>query len=235
MKLFRIKKNLKKTGKNNNICKIKNISGNINGEGNTFSVNQITGKGSVIVDIKGNNNKISFGNIQNDGNIVIIIIGNNNEITLNDDIQIVDKLALSIAEGCENGKITVGAKTTFWNTKLQTCENNSSIEVGEDCMFSYNTKVFNSDGHCIIQNNEIVNKAKTTKIENHVWLGYEAVVLKNSYIGAKSVIGYRAIVSGNYPQQGVVLAGVPAKIVKENINWNRYTPNEYEKMQNEVV
>ncbi len=231
MRLFKKKEKLKVTGKNN-INNLKKLAGNISGAGNTIQIGELKGKNGVYFNIEGNNNNIKIGKVYTEGVISIAVKGNNNEIILGDEIKITDGLTIQIIEDCENGRIFVGDKTTFWNSLIQTCDNNSSVEIGEDCMFSYNTKIFNSDGHSVIQDGRLINKSYKTKIGNHVWVGYEAVILKNSLIQNNSIAGYRALVSGKFNEEGLVLTGIPAKIVKKNINWSRLTPNQYEKEPN---
>lgn len=226
MRLFKKRKNLKVIG----INKIKNskiIYGEVNGYNNSINISVKNPKNYVNVSICGNNNSVEVENLQNCGNLIIKIVGNDNKIVIGNDVKIVDSLSLYILENCNNAKISIGQDTSFWKTVLQTCDNNSSINIGNDCMFSYNTVLFNSDGHAIIQNDKLINKGDSLKIGNHVWVGYEAVILKNSIINDNSIVGYRAVVAGRYTGGGCVIAGVPAKIVKHNVNWSRKTPNEY--------
>ena len=60
-------------------------------------------------------------------------------------------------------------------------------------------------------------------IEDGVWLGEGAVVLKGVRVGRRSVVGANAVVTRNVPS-GCVVGGVPAKVIKR-IDFIDYTPN----------
>ncbi|GLY02812.1 MULTISPECIES: sugar O-acetyltransferase [Actinoplanes] len=52
------------------------------------------------------------------------------------------------------------------------------------------------------------------RIEDDVWIGANAVILPGVTIGAGSVVAAGAVVTGNVPP-GVVVAGVPARVLRE--------------------
>ena len=51
-------------------------------------------------------------------------------------------------------------------------------------------------------------------IGNDVWIGYEAVILAGVTIGDGAIIGTRAVVTKDVPQNTIV-AGVPARVMRE--------------------
>jgi maltose O-acetyltransferase len=51
-------------------------------------------------------------------------------------------------------------------------------------------------------------------IEDDVWIGANAIILKGVTIGARSIVGAGAVVSRDVPPDCVV-AGNPARVVKE--------------------
>lgn len=57
-------------------------------------------------------------------------------------------------------------------------------------------------------------KTAPVKIGSNVWIGENAVVLAGSTIGDGSIVGANSVVSGTYPER-VILAGVPARIIKQ--------------------
>ncbi len=57
---------------------------------------------------------------------------------------------------------------------------------------------------------------KDVEIGNNVWVGDNALFLPGSTVGNNSIVAAGAVVSGRF-DASVVLAGVPAKIIK-NIN-----------------
>ena len=105
----------------------------------------------------------------------------------------------------------------------------TSLSIGKDCMFSARIRIINNDGHQILDQEGIVlNKLHSIKIGNHVWVGMDVMFLKNAEIPDNIVIGARSLVNKplSLPKDrklsnGIIIAGVPAKIIKENIQWRR--------------
>lgn len=54
-----------------------------------------------------------------------------------------------------------------------------------------------------------------------MWVGNGVLILKGAAIGSNSVIASKAVVSGKVYEENTILAGLPARVIKENINWTR--------------
>lgn len=114
---------------------------------------------------------------------------------------------------------------------------NTSVTIGNDCMFSFGVIIRPDDGHVITDNktNKIINYGKNITIGNHVWLGEQCLILKGSNIPDNSIVGAKSLVNKNFSKNdegGIILAGQSAKIIKRNINWTRL-PQWYFEKQNE--
>ena len=59
---------------------------------------------------------------------------------------------------------------------------------------------------------------KIAKIGNNVWIGTNVTVLKGVTIGDGAIIAAGSVVSEDVPAN-CMAAGIPAKVVKENIEW----------------
>lgn len=111
----------------------------------------------------------------------------------------------------------------FWVIKDET-----SVLIGEDCMFSYEVNLRSNDGHSIfdVQTGTNVNSTKEIcrnrkiVIGNHVWLGQRTIILYNTEIGDGSIIGAGGLVKGKIPNN-CIAAGVPAKVIRKDIAWSR--------------
>ena len=113
----------------------------------------------------------------------------------------------------KNAIIKIG-KNNRLNGLMCHCEEN--IEIGNDCLIGSAT-IMDTDFHTFNDKTHILygnKKTKAVKINDNVWLGGQSVILKGVEIGDKSVVGFRAVVSKSFPKN-VVVAGNPAKIVKE--------------------
>ena len=90
------------------------------------------------------------------------------------------------------------------------------IEIGDDVIIG-NYVSMHSENH----NFEDINKPirlqgvnhKGIKIGNNCWIGAKATILDGAVIGSGTVVAAGAVVRGQFPDN-VVLAGVPAKIIK---------------------
>jgi acetyltransferase-like isoleucine patch superfamily enzyme len=93
-----------------------------------------------------------------------------------------------------------------------------SISIGDRCMLGANCGLFSSDHHPLRPRDRHDRKQEAVKaapvtLENDVWIGANAVILKGVTIGAASVVGAGSVVTKSVPP-GVVVAGNPARIVK---------------------
>ena len=96
------------------------------------------------------------------------------------------------------------------------------VRIGTDCQFSREILIRNGDGHPIYQSGKIINRARAVCIGNHVWVGQRAVILKGSKIPSGSIVGCASVVTKDFSiDSNIIIAGNPARKVKENIHWTR--------------
>jgi acetyltransferase-like isoleucine patch superfamily enzyme/coenzyme F420-reducing hydrogenase beta subunit len=91
------------------------------------------------------------------------------------------------------------------------------ITVGNGVRIGRNVSIRDWNGPHVIIDDTYVNHAPV-KIEDHVWLCTGCTILPGVTIGKGSVVGAGAIVTKDVPPKSFV-AGIPAKVVKENIEW----------------
>jgi acetyltransferase-like isoleucine patch superfamily enzyme len=122
--------------------------------------------------------------------------------------------------GAQSG-LFVGAGTTMVEGSLQLHEA-GEIRIGADCMISSQVYASLSDMHPIydLETGERINPPASIQIGDHVWLGLRCMILKGAEIGEGAVVAAGAVLSGKIPAQAVA-AGVPARVVRENVAWRR--------------
>ena len=191
-------------GKNNslqidNTVRFINCKINIVGESNTIIIQQDCLFKNVTFHIKGNNNTISIANN--------VQFNRSGEIWMED-----DTVELHIDSG-----------TTFEDTHLAITEPNSKIKIGTDCMFANGIDVRTGDSHSILNNTtkERINFAKNVTIGDHVWVGAHSSILKGVAIQDNCIVATRSVVSNSFEEKNIILGGIPAKKIKENITWDR--------------
>lgn len=78
------------------------------------------------------------------------------------------------------------------------------------------------DSHSIVDmSGERINHAEDVVIGDHVWIGYRVLINKGAVIPENTIIGTGAVVTKSFEEPNTVLAGVPAKVVKKDVNWRK--------------
>ena len=101
------------------------------------------------------------------------------------------------------------------------------IAIGDDSMLSSGVWIRNHDMHTIfdLESLEKLNSVKADiVIEQHVWLGFDALILSAPRIGFGSIIGARSLLKREVPPE-CIAAGLPAKVIRSGVGWCR---SEYE-------
>ncbi len=126
--------------------------------------------------------------------------------------------------GMENGgKITFGGGISVYRNLNVVAKAGKRVDIGDECMFARDIIVRNDDGHTIIDatTKDIINAPENIKIADKVWVGTRAMILKGSEIPEGSVVGAMSLVNKKFTEKNIIIAGVPAKKVRENIIWDR--------------
>lgn len=124
------------------------------------------------------------------------------------------------------GKLEIG-KYCYFGDDTQ-IDASKEVKIGNYCMFSNRVMVQDHNGHPVSpkkRRNQLINlqkiatnvydtEIKKVIIEDDVFIGMEAVILKGVTIGKGSIIAARAVVTKNVPSYSIA-AGNPAKIVKK--------------------
>lgn len=103
----------------------------------------------------------------------------------------------------------------FFNSNIK-IRCHEKIEIGENVAISHDVTIMDSDAHEGLW--EGYEKTKPIKIGNHVWIGTRVTILKGVTIGDNAIIAAGSVVTKDVPNNTIV-AGVPAKVIKTNINW----------------
>lgn len=143
--------------------------------------------------------------------------------------------ACSVGENTEllaYDKIVIGKKSSIVKDGFIFADNASPVEIGEDCMMSWPVHIRSNNSHAIIDLENKMNlcteKVHFVKIGNHVWLGENVTILGGSRLEEGSIIGAGSLVNKEFQEKNVIIAGVPAKIVKEHCTWDRNFHIRYE-------
>lgn len=209
-----------------------NINGNsncildINGVDNTVDIPENL-NGNIY--ICGDNNKICIGNTIKDLTVDIYITGDNNNNIIVDENVFGSFKFYTPFKNVNHTSLTIGYGTSFTHAIFHMQESETSISIGQDCMISWDVYFFTSDCHTVIDNQtkKILNKGGNIFIGNHVWICKSATILKKVTIADNNIVGLGSVVCNDFYEKNILITGIPAKKVKDNIDWDRENPYLY--------
>ena len=202
----------------------------VRGKNNCVKVKNKKQSGKLKIYVSGSNNEIIIENISIMQNLDVKNCCNNSKIVINN---ILSWRKSTIYNGYDdpkqtinNSEIIIGNNVHLNSAFIFNPHSNSSIEIKPNCLISDEISIRNTDGHPIydINTKECINKQKDgfhILIEEHVWIGYGVTILKNCKVPRDSIVGSNAIVAKRFDTPNVVIAGNPAKIIKENVTWTK--------------
>ena len=167
---------------------------------------------------RGMNNRIIIGDYSRLVDCSINIFGSNNTIYIGDHC-VCNHASFWIED--DNNSIRLGEHTALCGAiQLATIEG-TKIEIGKDCLFSSKIDIRTGDSHSLIQKGtrNRLNRSSSIKIGDHVWIGTGVTILKGTSIAENCMIGAASLLCKQYSNPNCVIAGVPAKEVKHDIDW----------------
>ncbi len=210
-KIIRLALNIKnKKGKNNHVYIIDK-----NGKKHKANFYQF-----ILVEFSGENNIIEIceSSVSKFKNSIFYINGNNNYVKFGENARGLHNIEVNIRGN--NSKLITGSELYCGKVNFY-IYGDSSVIIGDKCMFSFDVYIWATDGHKIYDKDKnLINQNKDVKIGNHVWICRGATMLKGSGIGDECVLGNSSMLTKDYSNYThCILAGNTAKIVKEDIIW----------------
>jgi len=96
-----------------------------------------------------------------------------------------------------------------------------SVKIGKRVSIGWNVDILDNSFHRIImEDGSSKSPIAPVEIEDDVWIGSHAIILRGVTIGHHSVIGAGAVVTSNIPPHSLVL-GNPGRVVKTIQGWER--------------
>jgi len=134
-----------------------------------------------------------------------------NNLKIGSNVIIKDYSRICVAD--INAKIDIGNNTSIGHHTFIFSKKN--ITIGENCMIAPFVYMVDSDHNyndkeLLVESNL---ECKDIIIEDNVWIGAHAIILKGTIIGTGSVIGAGSVVKGSV-QKNSVVAGNPFRVLK---------------------
>ena len=191
-----------------------------NGEKNIFKIkkdNHIIGHCPVTIR-QGNHNHISIGSQGKFNQLKIDINGNHNNIYIADNVKFSGHLLIV----GNHLHIHIDAQTTAIDCYILARE--KSVHIGSGCMISRGIEIRTTDVHKVydVHTNKQLNLAtQDITIGQRVWIAANVTISKNVQIADGCIIGAGAFVNKSITTPNCLLAGIPARVVKTDVRWER--------------
>lgn len=102
-------------------------------------------------------------------------------------------------ECLDGGKIIIGNSTYLNRNTVVIAQ--QEVRIGRQCKISWDVVIMDTDQHGIADQPAV---ARPVVIEDDVWIGCRAIILKGVTIGTGAVIGAGAIVTKDVPAGGII-------------------------------
>lgn len=172
----------------------------------------------VKIHISGSNNTVVIGDFSVLKGASIYISGDNNTVTIG------PWCHLNGTEICiedSSNAVTVGQKTRFLGKTHLAAIEGTKITIGEDCLFSGDVHFRTGDSHSVLdREGRRINPSEDIALGDHVWVGTKVTCLKGARVASNSILAACALVTGKFEEPHCTLAGVPAKVVKRDVDWS---------------
>ncbi len=193
-------------------------------------INKIFYKPKIYTE--GKNNIIDIADNASSRRFKTEIYGNNNKIQFDNGSYVHNshfRIGFSDANA-NNCSVYIGQNTGINSLDLHIGESESCVTIGNDCMISYDVQLVCTDTHSITDmDNNLLNRGKFIEIGSHVWICKEVKIMKNTKIPNGCIVAQGSTVTKQFEKENCIIAGNPAKIVKENIIWHRTRPENFGK------
>ncbi len=197
------------------------------GEGNIFEKPETADvKGKIRV-LSGTGNLLRLGE-DTVLNGSVVVTGSNNRIVLGKNVTYRGDILINGSDQ----SVTIGDFSTSQGLYIL-CAEGVNVTIGRSCMFSRSIEVRTTDAHSVIdrQTGERLNLAADVVIGDHVWVGLGCIINKGARVPTDSIVGAMSFVNGTFEEEGVVIAGTPAKIVRRGVTWHRLQKAQFSQAQ----
>lgn len=117
----------------------------------------------------------------------------------------------------KGARLSIG-NHTYLNGASVDCS--QEIRIGEYCAIAEGVRIMDNSWHNVLfaRGGKKKDSISPVVIGNRVWIATNAIILPDVTIGDGAIVAAGAVVTKNVPARCMV-AGVPARVIKENVEW----------------
>jgi hypothetical protein len=118
----------------------------------------------------------------------------------------------------ENGYLMIGHNFSITAETAIVCFH--EISIGDNCLFSWDILMMDTDFHKIRDlNQQLINADTPITIGNNVWIGARSTILKGAQLPNDSIVAANSTVTRKVEQTNCIYGGEPLRILKNDICW----------------
>ena len=115
----------------------------------------------------------------------------------------------------------IGKNSRMGGGRIVIMGQSNKITIGINCMLSDQLQLWSTDSHPIYDADmKVLNPSSPIIINDGVWIGSCATILKGVTIGEGAIVGMNSVVTRDVPSHSICV-GNPAKTVRSNVTWQR--------------
>ena len=94
------------------------------------------------------------------------------------------------------------------------------ITIGSGCAIAWNVTLLDSDRHHLVVDGEPLEETAPIAVGDDVWIGHDVTIKKGVTVGDGAVVASNSVVTEDVPP-GALVAGVPARVMRESVEWEQ--------------
>ena len=173
---------------------------------------------SAITIRKGHDNQITIGEHGKFNKLKIDINGSHNQIIISEYVKFSGQLLIV----GNHLHIHIGEHTTAIDCYI--LARDKSVTIGKSCMISRGIEIRATDVHKVydIDSKVRLNDAHADVVlGDHIWVAANVTISKNVTIASGWSLAGAAVVNKPIETPNWMVAGTPAKIIRQNVRWER--------------
>lgn len=118
----------------------------------------------------------------------------------------------------EKGVLEIGDKFRLSSGSYIICY--KKVALGSNCRISWDTQIIDTDFHRIFdKSGRTLNPDKDIIIGDNCWIGNRCTINKGSLLKEYTIVASNSLTNKAYDQPHVILAGMPATIIRTGVEW----------------
>lgn len=197
---------------------------NISGDHNFIKIGNDSKFINSFIEIDGNNNKINIANNLAFESTLISMSNSRNLFVIKPSKHKIREAKLYIYD---RGKLFINENSQLKNRGLYIVVSDNyktrrKLIIGKNVYIAKDTIIRTSDGHTLVDpaTKMPLNEPQDVIIGNNVWIASRCIILKGTHIPDNSMVAAGSLVNKNFNDTNIMLAGIPARIIRKNIIWD---------------